>query len=183
DERVQGVSSSTFTVTNLATGAGVQGALTSNTAGTKWILNPNVNLAADTRYRVTLTGGPTAIRDTANAPFATESWEFLTGPRPGVKSRTPAVNATGVSRTGNVTVTFNEAVQGVTNTTFTLKTAAGASVDASVRPGTTNQWILDPALTLAQNTKYTATVTTAVRDAAGNPLAANVVWSFTTGTT
>lgn len=183
DEKVLGVSASSFTLTNVATGAGVPGALSSANSGTKWILNPTNSLLADTRYRVTLTGGPGAIRDTANTPFATESWEFLTGPRPGVKSRTPAVNATGVSRNSNVTVTFNEAVQGVSETTFFLKTAAGASVAASVRPGTTNQWILDPALTLAQNTKYTATVTTAVRDAAGNPLAANVVWSFTTGTT
>lgn len=182
-EKVQGVDTNSFTVTNKTTGVKVPAAITSNSAGTKWILNPSVSLAKDTRYTVTLTGGPAAIRDTANAPFATESWEFLTGPRPAVKSRTPAVNATAVSRTGNVTVTFTEPVQGVSETTFVLKTATGAAVSAVVRAGATNQWILDPSLTLAGNTKYTATVTTAVRDLAGNPLAADVVWSFTTGGT
>jgi hypothetical protein len=182
NEKVLGVDANTFTLTNKATGAKVAGAITSNSAGTKWILNPGTSLAKDTRYVVTLTGGPGAIRDTANTPFASESWEFLTGPRPAVKSRTPAVNATAVPRSANATVTFTEPVQGVSGTTFVLKTAAGAAVAATVRTGATNQWILDPDATLAAGTTYTVTVTTGITDVAGNPLAANVVWSFTTGT-
>ncbi|HYO39986.1 MAG TPA: peroxidase family protein [Nocardioidaceae bacterium] len=43
-------------------------------------LNPNVNLLANTQYRVTLTGGATAIRDLAGAPLVTTSWTFTTGP-------------------------------------------------------------------------------------------------------
>ncbi|MFN0038183.1 MAG: Ig-like domain-containing protein, partial [Burkholderiales bacterium] len=38
-----------------------------------------------------------------------------------------------------------------------------------------------PMADLAASTQYTATVTTAAQDAAGNALAANFVWSFTTG--
>jgi hypothetical protein len=42
---------------------------------------------------------------------------------------------------------------------------------------------LTPASTLAPNAVYTATVSTGVRDLAGNALAANSVWSFTTAAT
>src|SRR2546428_9404966 len=38
-----------------------------------------------------------------------------------------------------------------------------------------------PSLTLLPNITYTATVTTGVKDLAGNALAGNYVWSFTTG--
>src|SRR6185503_12835521 len=40
-----------------------------------------------------------------------------------------------------------------------------------------------PVSNLAPNTVYTATITTAVRDLAGNALGANFVWSFTTAAT
>src|SRR5207245_1590434 len=43
--------------------------------------------------------------------------------------------------------------------------------------------IFTPAGTLAPNTTYTATMTTGAKDLAGNALAANFVWSFTTGAT
>ena len=38
-----------------------------------------------------------------------------------------------------------------------------------------------PTAALAPNTLFTATLTTMITDLAGNPLAANYVWSFTTG--
>jgi hypothetical protein len=101
-----------------------------------------------------------------------------------VTSRAPSSNATGVSRTGNVTATFNEAVTGVSGTTFTLKNSGGTPVAATVRQdGTTNRWILDPSSTLSSRTTYTATLTggtNGIKDAAGNPLASTVTWTFRT---
>jgi hypothetical protein len=184
-EAVTGVDAGTFTLRNRDTGAAVQAAVTRNGTTNQWILNPNASLTKDTWYTVTLTGGPTAIRDTGGAPLSTVTWNFLTGPAPTVKTRVPAANATGVNPATQVLATFSEEVQDVDATTFTLKNAAtGAMISGVVtRDGTTNRWILDPNGTLEPRTKYTVTVlgkTTGVRDVAGNPLKATATWSFTT---
>ncbi|MGF9648636.1 Ig-like domain-containing protein, partial [Pseudarthrobacter oxydans] len=142
-------------------------------------------LPADTTYTATLVGGTSAIRNAAGTPLASATWSFLTGPAPVVTASTPGSNSLLVRRTNNISVTFNEAVQGVAGAAFTVKNAAtGAVVPAAVyRNGTTNQWILDPQQALAAKTKYTVTVTggsAGVRDLAGNPFGGRS-WQFTTG--
>jgi hypothetical protein len=181
DKVVQNVNTGTFTLVNVATGASVAAAVSFKSTTRVATLNPSTNLARDTRYRATLTTG---IRDSAgNALAAEESWEFVTGPAPRLTKKSPAANATGVSRTANVTATFNERVQNV-ETTFTLTSPDGTVVPAQVtQNGTTNTWTLNPDQTLAGSTRYTVTVTggaAGVTDLAGNPLAASVTWTFTT---
>lgn len=181
---VQGVSGGTFVLKNGA-GSVIPATVTYNSTTRTATLDPAASLAADTRYTATLVGGTSAIRGSTDTPLASVSWSFLTGPAPVATSTTPGSNALLVRRTNNISVTFNEAVQGVTGTTFTVKNAAtGALVPASVyRNGTTNQWILDPQQSLAAKTKYTVTVTggaASVRDLAGNPFAGRS-WQFTTG--
>jgi hypothetical protein len=107
---------------------------------------------------------------------------------PTVGSVTPSNSATGVSRTTTVTASFSEAMDPTTLTASTFKLtkqgsttpiAAAVSYDA-----TTNKVTLKPSSPLAANTKYTATVkggTSGAKDQAGNPLASDKVWSFTTG--
>jgi hypothetical protein len=63
---------------NVATNAPVAGALTVNTTGTRVTVNPNANLARNTLYRLTLTGGTTAIRDGFDNPLATTTITFRT---------------------------------------------------------------------------------------------------------
>ena len=75
-EPVVGVDAATFTLTG-PDGQTVAAAVTS-TDGRKWLLDPTASLAARTRYTVTVTGGPTAIRDAAGNPLATSSWSFTT---------------------------------------------------------------------------------------------------------
>jgi subtilisin family serine protease len=181
---IQGLSSGTFVLRNSA-GAVVTAAVSYNATTRTATLDPASNLAADTSFTATLVGGTTAIRDAAGTPLATTSWTFLTGPAPTVAGFTPGSNALLVKRANSVTVTFSEAVQGVSTTTFTVKNAAtGAVVPAAVfRNGSTNQWILDPQVTLSAKTKYTVTVigsAAGVRDLAGNQLATKT-WQFTTG--
>jgi methionine-rich copper-binding protein CopC len=179
-EAVTGVSDTSFTLTDPA-GAAVAAVVTYDAATRVATLNPNANLLADTKYTATLTGD---IRDAAGNALTSTSWTFTTGPRPTVTTRTPAANATGVSRTANVTATFSEAVTGVSGTTFTLKTPANATVAAAVSyDAATKTATLNPSADLASNTTYTATLTggpTAIRDAVGNPLT-STSWTFTTG--
>jgi hypothetical protein len=196
-EAVQGYSGTTFTLkSGTSSGNPSVNAVVSYDAATRVLtLNPSANLAANTLYTARLTGGSSAIRDMANNPLANASWTFTTGTPPDttaptVTSRNPSNGATGVSRTGNITATFSEAVSnviapvGTTPGTFTLRTGTGTVVAAAVRRnGTTNQWILDPNSTLASRTTYTVTLTggsAGIKDAAGNPLAADVTWTFRT---
>ncbi len=184
-EAVNGVSGTTFQLRNAATNALIGAVVTRNGTTNQWILNPNANLANDTRYTVTLTGGAAAIRDIAGAPLVTTSWTFLSGPAPTITAQAPAANATAVAVGNNITATFSEPVNGVSGTTFQLRNAATNALIGAVvtRNGTTNQWILNPNANLANDTRYTVTVTggaTAIRDVAGNPLA-TTTWTFLTG--
>jgi hypothetical protein len=194
-EPVTGVSATTFTVKNPA-GTVVPATVTYNPTSRVATLNPTAALAADTRYTATLTGGATAIRDVAGNPItdnpsqprATTSWYFTTGPVPTVISRSPAANATGVSRTANITATFSEAVTRTSSHNHFMltnaTTGAMVPVEALSYNAATRVATLNPKGTLAANTKYTATLTKSlyggILDAAGNPLQ-TTRWSFTTG--
>jgi hypothetical protein len=181
-EGVTGVSGTSFTLAT-AGGTPVPAAVTYAATTRRATLNPTADLAPDTRYTLTLTGGPTAIRDAAGNPLVTRSWSFTTGPAPTVTSRSPATGATGVVNTANVTAVFSEAVQGVSGTTFRLRNPAGTVVSAVVTyDPTTRTATLNPSANLVAATRYTvglAGSTTAIRDAAGNPLT-TVTWTFTT---
>jgi hypothetical protein len=98
---------------------------------------------------------------------------------PTVGSTNPAGYQTGVAVNVAVTATFREAVKSVSATTFTLRagtTTVAATVTLSGMTAT-----FTPSTPLANATTYTATITTGVTDLANNALAANFVWSFTTG--
>jgi hypothetical protein len=105
---------------------------------------------------------------------------------PTVTGVSPANGATGVSSGANVTATFSEPLNAstVNSSTVELRGPGGALVSAAVSyDPTTRTATLDPAATLANTTQYTATVkggASGVKDSAGNALAADRVWSFTT---
>jgi hypothetical protein len=85
-----------------------------------------------------------------------------------------------------VTVTFSEAMDATTIngtlTNFTLKTTVGSTpvVGSVSYNSVTHVATFTPTLPLAPATGYTATVTTGVKDTAGNALATNAIFSFTT---
>ncbi len=97
----------------------------------------------------------------------------------------PAAGATGVAVTANVTGTFSEAMNAstVTSGTFTLTTGT-TTVPAAVSYNSTNNVAtLNPTADLAASTTYTATIkggSTGVKDVAGNALASDRTWTFTT---
>ena len=126
-----------------------------------------------------------ATGDTGNTPTLKDvSIAYAVGADtpPTITGRTPAPNATGVPREGNVQVQFSEPMDPASISSSTLhlrKQGAGADVPASVSySGTTAT--LTPTGALDPLSVYTVTVDGSVKDLAGNPLGANDSWSFTT---
>jgi CSLREA domain-containing protein len=106
---------------------------------------------------------------------------------PTVGAVAPVEGATGVASTTSAEATFSEAMDPstISNTTFTLieqgaaqPVTARVDYDAAVRKAT-----LDPDVNLEAGATYTATLegeANGVKDLAGNPLAADRTWSFST---
>ena len=107
---------------------------------------------------------------------------------PTVTNVAPAENATDVAVAANVEAAFSEAMDEnsvETSGNFTLiKEGTTASVAATVSyDPATDKATLNPNTDLEAGVTYTATVkggANGVKDAAGNPLAADKVWTFTT---
>jgi hypothetical protein len=181
-EKVTGVGTSTFTVTQDGGTPVPVTAYTSNTTGTKWTLDPAGALLKDTWYTVTLTSGIKDVAGNALSP-APVTWRFLTGLAPKVTAMTPPNGATNVSPvTPGISATFSETVKNVTASTFTLTGPAGPVTATVKQSATSNKWLLT-ATGLLPATTYTVTVVggpSGVTDNAGNPLPSNVTWTFTT---
>ena len=105
---------------------------------------------------------------------------------PSVESVSPAAAAPDVRLTSSVEATFSEAIDATTvnERNFTLTgggdsapVAAEVSYDAA-----NNKATLVPHSYLEASQTYTATITTAVKDTAGNALANDQAWSFATTT-
>ncbi|WP_165968662.1 Ig-like domain-containing protein [Arthrobacter crusticola] len=185
------ITSSTFTLTPQGSTTAVPAAVTYS--GNVATLNPSSDLAAGTTYTATIKGGATGVKDAAgNALVSDRTWTFTTAPATGGGDTTPptvtAVSpsvATGVSVAANATGTFSEAMDAatVTSSTFTL-TAQGSTtpVAANVTYNSTDRVAtLNPTNDLAPGTTYTAVIKGGgVKDAAGNALAADRTWTFTT---
>ena len=176
------ISTSTFTVT--ASSGPVTGVVTYS--GTTATFTPSAALAASTVYTGTITTG--AADPLGNHLASSFVWTFTTGTTPSVISTNPLNGATNVAINQKITATFSEAMNSGTVTaaaTFTLAvTTGGAAVPGTVTyVAATNTATFAPTANLLASTQYTATITTAAQSAAGNALATNHVWSFTTGKT
>ena len=174
------ITTSTFTLTQGVTP--VSGVVTY--AGTTATFNPASNLAASTTYTATITTGTKDLAD--NALAIAFVWSFTTGTAadttaPTVTSTLPANLATGVAVNANITATFSEAMNPltITNTSMTLRQGTTPVAGAVTTPSTTTA-TFNPDSNLAANMTYTATITTDVKDLAGNALAVTKAWSFTT---
>ena len=132
-------------------------------------------------------------KDAAGNLAVSGDFTFTTAPLldttpPTVTSFSPAMAATNVSRTVNVTVTFSEAVDPATvnGSTVELRDPSNALVSATVSYNVALLTAtLNPTASLALGTTYTARVRGGgtdprVKDVAGNALAADVTWTFTT---
>jgi hypothetical protein len=159
----------------------------------KVLMTHVTTLAASTHYNVTVTTAVTNLYGYAiAAPYVfTFTTKALPPPPdttpPTVSSSTPAQNATSVSPTAAVTITFSEAMllSSITSTNIKVYTTAGGD---SLLGGTTfalsvdNMTVTIQGLTLADSTAYRIDVIAGgVKDLAGNAIASLYSIAFTTG--
>ena len=184
------LTTSTFVVVKDGTTTPVEALVSYDAATKKATLDPSADLEAGTKYTATATAG---VKDKAGNPLAADKvWYFTTTSpdttAPSIIGVSPAVGQTGVARSTNVSATFSEVIDSatLTNSTFTLvkdgtttvisatRTLSSDGKTATLNPyGSTNT-------VLARCTRYKATVTTSVKDRAGNPLGVDKVWYFKT---
>ena len=178
------ISTSTFTVTGPG-GAPVTGAVTYS--GTTATFTPAAHLAGLTLYTATITTGAKDLLGDALA--SNYVWSFTTGTIPTVISTNPLNGAINVFINQKITATFSETMNSATVIAPGTFTVAVAGVGGAAVPGTvtyvaaTNTATFAPTANLLPSTQYTATINTSAYSAAGNALASNYVWSFTTGKT
>src|SRR5262245_61358556 len=111
---------------------------------------------------------------------------------PTITMTAPAARTASVATDAAVRVTFSEAMDPATVSAASLVVRVAGAVDSAGAPvaplgGTVSYAGMTasfaPSVPLRGGTTYTATVTTAATDRAGNPLAAQFDWTFTTRTT
>src|SRR5947207_404451 len=156
-------------------------------SGVTATFTPTGNLAPLTTFTATISTG---ARDLAgNALAADVVWSFTTGvipdtTPPTVSAIVPTDANTGVAIDQTITATFSEAMDSASiGTNIFLLTGPGEAPVA----GSVNYYIaiknatFTSAIYLASLHDALPTFSTGARDLAGNALAADVVWSFTTG--
>jgi hypothetical protein len=153
-------------------------------SGTTATFAPASNFAPNTIYTVTITTG---AKDLAGNALANNYvWSFTTGAAvivtPPIVNSTDLANAAiDVALNHEIAATFSVAMDAstITASTFTLVQGSTSVLGVVSYSGITATFA--PASNFAPNTIYTATITTGAKDLAGNALASNYVWSFTTG--
>jgi hypothetical protein len=146
------------------------------------------NFAVGTTFTATITTAAQSL--VGGLPVASNyAWTFTTGAgtdttAPSVTFTNPSDTATLVATNQKITATFNEGMDSTTinPSSFTLMGPGITPVLATVTYTTIGDTAtFTPSIALAAGTLYTASITTAAKDLAGNAVASAFTWSFTTG--
>jgi hypothetical protein len=159
----------------------VAGTVTST--GTTITFTPSVNLETEKIYIATLTTGAKDVAGNsiaANYVVTFTTAIALDTTLPMVQATTPLNNATSVALSQVVSVTFSELMNPLTITGSSLMLKQGVNAIAGTVSYTDKTAKFTPAAPLTVGLLYTASITTAAKDLAGNALAANTNWNFTT---
>lgn len=157
-------------------------------------INPSTTLADSTSYYVQVQ--PNAVRSGSGVFYAgisdTTSWNFTTGDytAPSVSTRSPADDATGVSTSADLVLTFDQITRVGTGTLVIKKSSDDSTVETITLSGAlvsgngSTELTINPSVTLAAGTSYYITWTAnAFKDTSGNHMAAVTsasTWNFTT---
>jgi hypothetical protein len=154
-------------------------------SGSTAIFRSSVNLTPNTVYSGIVKMAAMSNND-SNNHGENYSWSFTTGEgaidvtAPSVSSVIPANSATTVTTGSTYKVTFSEPMDPATITAATITLNQGTVAVAGTVTYSGVVATFTPSSALAPNTVYTGTVTTGVKDAAGNALATNFTSGFTT---
>jgi hypothetical protein len=190
------ISTTTITLRAFNSAAAISGTVTLDATSHIATFKPAVSLQPNTPYLATVTSG---VKDTAGlAMEADYFWSFETAPVTDVIA--PKVIFTGAYGTTGATsgavgfpvnrastAAFSEPMDSATlsspATVFTMKeTVSGLQVAGLVTYHDLSA-TFTPSSVLQPNMEYTSTITTGAKDLAGNHLASNYLWSWTTGAT
>lgn len=151
-------------------------------------LTLDTNLTINTLYTATIT----TVAKSANGVALSSNyvWTFTTGATadttpPTVISTSPANGDINVSITKIITATFSEAMKSLSITAAGIFTVKETNTSLNV-PGTTTYSVINntasfqPTANLTADTNYTAVITTAVKDLAGNAMLNDYNWTFKT---
>ncbi|MDP3581312.1 MAG: Ig-like domain-containing protein, partial [Ignavibacteria bacterium] len=153
-------------------------------SGTTALFTPSSNLTPNTLYKATIT---TEAKDLAGNALANNYvWTFTSGADvvvtpPTITSTDPLNLAVGVALDKKISATFSKSMNPSTIQTSTYKLMQGTTIVNGFVSYSGTTAVFSPSTNLAPNTLYTATITTGAKDLAGNALANDYVWSFTTG--
>jgi hypothetical protein len=194
------ITAASFTVVDVGTRLPVLGTVSYNAASRTAVFTPTAPapLAVATPYAVTLAASITDVAgnglagNTAVLPGGgAHVWSFTTGlagdtTAPAVTAISPTDGSTGQCLTKGASATFSEPMDPATITSANfgvtdagLAVSGSVSYDAAARVAT---FTPTAAAGFAASRSFVVTVSTGVKDLAGNALAAPRTWGFTTGT-
>jgi hypothetical protein len=172
---------STINTSSMVLGTAIKGTLQYNSK--KAVFTPAAPLEYETSYTFRIT---TQVKDAAgNAMQAEYSWSFKTLPKPdttapAVISVNPTDLSTDLAVGTSVTATFSEVLDGGTVSSETFLLHKGSTSIAGTVSYKDTTAVFVPSEQLSRETTYVATLTTGLKDKAGNALQGNYQWSFTT---
>ena len=161
------------TATINAAGGGTMVGTIISSAATTFSTAGNVAVVTLEGRALALNASVTMVNTRINVPVAQQPVT--------VSSTIPVNAAIAVPIDNKLTVTFSGVMDPatITTSTFTVKQGEVAVSGAVTYSGVTA--VFTPASYLAESTPCTATITTGAKNLAGNALASDFVWSFTTG--
>lgn len=175
------ITATSFTVNGPTPIAGVL-TFDSTATATTVHFTPASNLLLNTTYTGIIT---TSVKDTmGNAMQVNYVWSFSTGNTiiPIVLSTDPVNGANNVPLNKIISATFSQIMNPATVTPTSFRVSNGTANIAGVFTFSGTKVIFTPSAQLTANTNYTATITTAVKNANGVGMTTDYVWTFTTGT-
>lgn len=165
--------------------AALVGSVSLDAASSTSTFTPTSNLTASTRYTATIT--TLAKSSTGESLAHNYVWTFTSDvtediAAPTVSSTDPSDIETNVAINRNISALFDVSLDpaSVNLTSVTLTADSDATAIAGEISYTDKLVTFNPTDNLIGSTVYTATLTTDIKDLAGNTLATNYAWEFTT---